>query len=184
MALNLRVLQVSLALFAVGSLYSTVDAVGYVDHPYHFQPPKLPKPDFEFTFYMQSRIGNATNSTAYTVTLPVDRVDQVTLTDQSWFQSNTSLFGTIGVFENPLTLESPSNSTEVGLGRGIFVFDRKFDPAFAPAGSNGVEWLWTGIFNDNSGLGNSTLCFKGWNLERDSVTAASLKHDAAIFVKA
>ncbi|KAL3694442.1 hypothetical protein R1sor_008093 [Riccia sorocarpa] len=170
---RLLVLQVSLTLFALCSIYLTVDAAGYGDYPYNYEPAELPKPDFEFTFYMQSRIGSPTNSTTAAVTLPVDRVGQVNLTDQSWFQPNTSLFGTIGVFENPLTLESLSNSTEVGFGRGIYVFDSKFDPAFAPAGSNGVEWLWTGIFNDDSGLGNSTLCFKGWNLPRDAAKGTS-----------
>ncbi|KAL3676930.1 hypothetical protein R1sor_026878 [Riccia sorocarpa] len=165
--LKFLVLEVTLTLLAICSSYSTVDAVGYADHPYNFHPPRLPKPDFKFTFYMQSRGG--LNGTNRAVTLPVDRVDRLNLTDQSWFRdSNSSFFGTIGVFENPLTLEDPSNSTQVGFGRGIYVFDRKV-PVGAPFGSNGVEWLWTAIFNEKSGLANSTLCIKGWNLERESV---------------
>ncbi|KAL2631928.1 hypothetical protein R1flu_016614 [Riccia fluitans] len=161
-------LQLYLTMFAVLSLCS--NAAGYT--PYSFVPPRLPKPDFQFTFYMQSR--------------------------------------------NPLTLEAPSNSTQVGFGRGMFVFDNNFgsDEPVTSVGSNGVEWLWTGIFNDESGLGNSTLCFKGWNLELDSVTgtaeltlcggtglfklargyvqisavvgatSASLRHDVSVFIKA
>ncbi|KAL3694443.1 hypothetical protein R1sor_008094 [Riccia sorocarpa] len=175
MALKLLVLQVSLTLFALCSMYLTVDAAGYGDHPYNYEPAKLPKPDFEFTFYMQSRIGSPTNSTTAAVTLPVDRVGQVNLTDQSWFQPNTSLFGTIGVFENPLTLEAHSNSTGVGFGRGIYVFDSKSDPAFA--GSNGVEWLWTGKFRLAQGYAKISAAISG-------PTAVSLKHDVAIFIKA
>ncbi|KAL2632641.1 hypothetical protein R1flu_004120 [Riccia fluitans] len=206
-------LQLYLTMFAVLSLCS--NAAGYT--PYSFVPPRLPKPDFQFTFYMQSRVGSPTNSTVYAVTLPIGRVDDLTLTNQTWLlQSNTSFFGTIGVFENPLTLEAPSNSTQVGFGRGMFVFDNNFgsDEPVTSVGSNGVEWLWTGIFNDESGLGNSTLCFKGWNLELDSVTgtaeltlcggtglfklargyvqisavvgatSASLRHDVSVFIKA
>ncbi|KAL2632216.1 hypothetical protein R1flu_016902 [Riccia fluitans] len=155
-----------LILFAASSFYSTVDAVGGYP-PYSFTAPKLPKPDFQFTFYLHDNLITPTNRTAFAVTVPVAKVDEWTLSDQSWLlEINSSYFGTVVVLEDPLTLEPPLNSTQVGYARGMYVFDKNLG---AENEHNGIEWLFTAIFNEESGLANSTLCFKGWDYFPDSL---------------
>ncbi|KAL3701150.1 hypothetical protein R1sor_019172 [Riccia sorocarpa] len=55
---------------------------------------------------------------------------------------------------------------KVGFARGIYVFVKNVG---AENQHNGIERLFTAIFNNDSGLANSTLCFKGWDYFPDSV---------------
>ncbi|KAL3697873.1 hypothetical protein R1sor_011949 [Riccia sorocarpa] len=147
------ILHVYLALFAASAA-----AIGPA---YNFTPPKLPKPDFQFAFYLHDNLFTPTNRTAFAVTVPVAKVNEWTLSDQSWLlEFNNSYFGTVVVLEDPLTTEPALNSTQVGFARGIYVFDKNVG---AENEHNGIEWLFTAIFNEESGLANSTLCFKGWD---------------------
>ncbi|KAG6546445.1 hypothetical protein Mapa_011993 [Marchantia paleacea] len=181
------VLYVSLALFAASSaVYANCSGHGSCETstPYDFHPPRLPKPSFEFVFYMHDQLITPTNRSAYAVTLPVAKVDNFTLSDQSWLLDvNASWFGTIVVFEDSLTIApavnsteigkaiAPAvNSTEIGKGRGIYVFDKNLG---AENENQGVEWIWTAIFSERSGLANSTLCFKGWDLFKESVAGVT-----------
>ncbi|KAL3697866.1 hypothetical protein R1sor_011942 [Riccia sorocarpa] len=154
------ILHVYLALFAAST--ASVAAVGPA---YSFTPPKLPKPDFQFTFYQHENLITPTNRTAFAVTVPVAKVDEWTLSDQSWLlEINSSYFGTIVVLEDPLTSEPALNSTQVGFARRIYVFDKNVG---SENQQKGIEWIFTAIFNEESGLANrGTLCVKGWDYSR------------------
>ncbi|CAM6088268.1 unnamed protein product [Calypogeia fissa] len=75
---------------------------------------------------------------------------------------NTNLFGSIAVIDDKVTVGPDVNSTEIGRGRGFYVFDH------LASDTTGLEFIWTAIFNNQSGYEDgSTIVFRGY----DDITA-------------
>ncbi|CAM6129203.1 unnamed protein product [Calypogeia fissa] len=76
--------------------------------------------------------------------------------------SNPTLFGSIAVFDDSITMTPDPSSMELARGRGLYVFNSM------EMGSTALEFVWTMEFGPNTGYAGSTVSFKGYDRISDA----------------